>query len=528
MATSLPTLILTGASGFVGRNFLEIYRDRFRIYAMARRAQKKSGVANHPNIRWIQLDLGNQQAVARAIEQIEREGGADFVVHLAAFYDFEYHDKPAYQSTNIDGTRYLLEEVEKLGIRRFIFASSVAACNFPPPGECIDEETPPDADYAYAISKKAGEQMMKEYSTSFPCTVVRLAAVFSDWCEYAVLYVFLSTWLSKTWNARVIGGKGTSAVPYIHVRDICRLFNRILERSEELPQFGIYVGSPDGATSQRELFGWATRSHLGIEKRPIYMPKFLALPGVFALDLLGRLIGRRPFERPWMLKYLDLQLRIDASRTRREVGWSPKPRLHIQRRILFLLEKMKCDPQEWTLRNERAMKRPPVRPMLIIHDAMTEAREAIVDAISAYLQSPGRQDRFFHYGQMDSEELRWYLTVIYDLLLASVRTRDRTLLLSYIEVLSRRRQEQGFPASEVCDALLAISEVTVRELLQKPEIHAYQNEARDSVALSIALAIDGVQDTYEGREDSGGAADELEEDLEGIVAKLNAFYRSGE
>ena len=99
MAASLPTLILTGASGFVGRNFLELNRDRFRIYALARRPQRKSGVANHPNIRWIQLDLGNEQAVERVMGQIRKEGGAEFILHLAAFYDFEYFDKPAYQKT---------------------------------------------------------------------------------------------------------------------------------------------------------------------------------------------------------------------------------------------------------------------------------------------------------------------------------------------------------------------------------------------------------------------------------------------
>lgn len=34
-----------------------------------------------------------------------------------------------------------------LGLERFIFASSAAACDFPRPGTALTEESPPDADH---------------------------------------------------------------------------------------------------------------------------------------------------------------------------------------------------------------------------------------------------------------------------------------------------------------------------------------------------------------------------------------------
>ncbi len=40
MADPLPCLILTGASGIVGRSFLQEAQDRFHIFALARRGQK--------------------------------------------------------------------------------------------------------------------------------------------------------------------------------------------------------------------------------------------------------------------------------------------------------------------------------------------------------------------------------------------------------------------------------------------------------------------------------------------------------
>jgi hypothetical protein len=85
----------------------------------------------------------------------------------------------------------------------------------------------------------------------------------------------------------------------------------------------------------------------------------------------------------------------------------------------------------------------------------------------------------------------------------------------------------------VCDALLATSEVTVEELLYKPELSDFRQSVRDWIALSIALAIDGVQDAYDDfRPDPGSAATpgsdptETDRELEDVVEKLNSFYRA--
>jgi nucleoside-diphosphate-sugar epimerase len=532
MAETLPSIVLTGASGFVGRNFLATARERFLVYAIARRPQQSVGVPHHPNIRWIQVDIGHRESFARVMGHVRERGGADFFIHLAAHYDFDNEERPEFEHTNVNGTRHALEQAELMGVKRFVFASSVAACNFPAPGEALTEESPPDADFPYAVSKRIGEEMVADYSERLPCSIVRLAAVFSDWCEYAPLYVFLSTWLSRAWNSRILGGKGASAVPYIHTRDVNRLLFTLIRRSAELPRLRTYIASPDGSTSHRDLFTLATHFHLRREIEPILMPRPLAWLGIVVRDLVGRAIGRRPFERPWMMEYLDLALDIDASRTRRELGWSPTPRLHILRRILFLIEKMKSQPREWFVRNETAMKRPPDRPALTIHDAMMEAKDAIVDAITAYIHSPVRQDRFPTYARMGFEELSWYVGIVYEHLMAAVRTGDRSVLLSYIRDLAHRRFAKGFPPSEICDALIAIGETTIEELLYKPQVAEYEDELRDSLTLSTALAVDGVQDAFESLDGDAHAftgedlaRGETFRELEARVAQLNAFYR---
>lgn len=88
MSNTLPTIIVTGASGIVGRNFLEFIKDDFLIYAIARRSQYEVKIPEHPNIKWIHLDISNESSVESVMYNIKKKGGADFVLHLAGYYDF--------------------------------------------------------------------------------------------------------------------------------------------------------------------------------------------------------------------------------------------------------------------------------------------------------------------------------------------------------------------------------------------------------------------------------------------------------
>ena len=220
---NLPKILITGASGFIGRNLIEDISEDFYIYALARRSQQEADVLIHRNINWIQVDITIKAGLAKVVQNIKKEGGVDFVIRLAAYYDFGNEPHPENERTNVQGTRLMLEHSKELGIKRFIFADSMVACNFPRPGKAVNEISPPDADFPYAVSKKECEQMLKESSASFSCTSLRLAAAYSDWCEFGPLYMFLKTWLSPSWRSRIIAGKGDAAIPYVHINCVSRV-----------------------------------------------------------------------------------------------------------------------------------------------------------------------------------------------------------------------------------------------------------------------------------------------------------------
>jgi nucleoside-diphosphate-sugar epimerase len=349
-------MIVTGATGFLGGKLVRQLRKEYRIVALGRRSPKEAGAPVGHGIHWFQVDIGDFERLRDVFRQIQEMGGADLLLHMAAYYDFSGDDNPEYMRTNIDGTRNLLELSVPLKLRKFIYTSSIAACPFPEPGQAVDETTPPTAPVPYAVSKRRCEEMMREYQDRVPSCIIRPAVVFSPWCEYEPLNVFLDTWCSYQWNSLVLGGKGQSAVPYLHVEDLISFYIRVVEKCDELRPAEVLQASPNGSTTHLELFREATRCYFGSPRRPILVPPRLASPGIKMREHLGRLIGRMPFERSWMVDYIDLRLDVDTSRTRRRIDWAPNPTLSVLDTLAKMVDNMRNHPRRWKEKYELRRK----------------------------------------------------------------------------------------------------------------------------------------------------------------------------
>lgn len=496
---TLPRIVITGASGFLGRHLLAAMKDRYRIYALARRSQRLVRAPIHPNISWHQADIGDLEPLSAVFHRIREEGGAELLIHLAAHYDFTGEEDPEYWRTNVNGLRNVLELSIPLGLRRFVFASSVAACRFPPSGAALSENSPLDGDHPYAETKRIGEAMLGEYKEIFPSCSVRLGALFSDWGEYPPLFFFLGTWLSKSWKNRVLAGEGESAVPYLHIRDAVAFFLKLLDRQGGLSDSEILIASTDGAVSHGELFRESTRTYFGREIAPIRMPRPMCRLGLRVQDLLGRILGQRPFERPWMGKYIDRKLTVSGIRTRLRLGWAPNPRLGILRRMPFLIENYKTDPVEWNRRNWAAMKRVDLAGNLRIYKLLEAHEEEIVVACLQRLTGPEALTRFRNYLGLEPDELGWAIGQVFRHLMNSVRTREKALFRSYCRALAQRRHKMGFRCEEVCGALAAEMEICRLFLRRDSLFQGLDLDFHDHVEMTFRLGIDEVQDVFEER-----------------------------
>jgi len=494
---SLPRLVITGASGFLARYVMRALKTRYRLIAIDRHPRAENQVPWETDVEWHQVDLGDEGQTRKVFQRIAADGGAQVMLHLAAFYDFTGEDHPEYQRTNVEGLGYVLEGCRDLGLEQLVFASSVAACQFPRPGEAITERTPPEGDHRYAQTKKIGEAMLAEYQDSFRPVIVRFAAMFSDWCEYPPLYHFLGTWLSSGWNSRMLGGRGRSAVPYLHVRDAAVFVRTVIEKRAMLEPCEILNASPDGAISHEQLFYAATQEHFGSLSKPLHMPKLFCRPGMVMLDRLGKILGERPFERPWMAEYIDKKLVVDSSYSRERLGWEPRPRLDILHRMPFLIENLKTDPVEWERRNRQMMELRRLHPNLRLYQLLQDYREEITQRFAELLSTEDARKAMPGYQELGEEDRRWNHRMILRNLLHSVRTRRKGLFMAYCRDLAERRAEAGFEAAEVIYAFGMLHRACHDVLMKVAEERGLADELHDAVIKTIRFGVDQVEMVYE-------------------------------
>lgn len=492
----IPAIVITGASGFIGRHLLEELKNEFRIFAIARRSQQECKAPVHPNIAWMRADIGDFENVSQAFREIESAGSADYLVHLAAFYDFSGDNRPEYKRTNVEGTKHVLELAKGLDLQRFVFISSVAACSFPKPGKTLDETSPPDGDHWYAWSKREGETLVKAAGTAVPSCIVRLAAAYSDWCEYPPLYGFLNTWLSNSPRANILGGKGESAVPYVHVRDLGSFFKSVISNHRSLAPAQVLIASPPGATTHKTLFDLATRYYYGKAKRPILVPKLISGIGLYMLSWYGSFVDKPSMERPWMRQYIDLQLTVDNSKSCSILGWSPDPRFRIERRLPFLVERLKSEPFAWHTRNLAAMKRETIRPSFLIYIALSDGEEAIIQSVLQQIMGSDPMKSYINLRTFDPSELQWFVKLIFRLILTSIHTNNRMLLLDYFEISGVNRFIAGYSGDDIKQLLRLLGRNCMQYLGKEPKLKDYGHEVYDLISFPIEFAIDEIEHQY--------------------------------
>ena len=57
---SAPRVVVTGASRFVGRHLIDHLQDDYRIVGIARRSQRRAGIADDPNVTWLEADIAER------------------------------------------------------------------------------------------------------------------------------------------------------------------------------------------------------------------------------------------------------------------------------------------------------------------------------------------------------------------------------------------------------------------------------------------------------------------------------------
>jgi UDP-glucose 4-epimerase len=232
-------IAIFGASGFVGRNIIEIF-DKNGIDYIASDIQDNPIFAMN---QYQKADILKYDEVCRVLE------GCDAVVHLAA------HPLPASLKNpllnarvNIEGTLNILEAMRNSDVKKIIFSSASSIV-----GEVkkspVDEEYKCQPKTPYAVSKYSIEHYLRVYHEIFDIDylIFRFFNVYGPW-QYPKSGALIPNVYKKLISQEpfTIFGDGRQTRDYIFVQDIAQFYVYALKRniSNEL----INMGTGEGTT----------------------------------------------------------------------------------------------------------------------------------------------------------------------------------------------------------------------------------------------------------------------------------------
>ena len=158
----MSKILVTGADGFTGRYLAaELQRAGYEVHGLVHKPIASGKVAGVSALHVADLsDAAGLAAVVHAVQP-------DKVVHLAAIAFVAHGDIEAIYRTNLIGTRHLLEALaqSKVPLDAVLLASSANVYGNSV-GGVLDENTPQLPLNAYGASKRAIEDMLKDFGAS--------------------------------------------------------------------------------------------------------------------------------------------------------------------------------------------------------------------------------------------------------------------------------------------------------------------------------------------------------------------------
>jgi dihydroflavonol-4-reductase len=153
--------LVTGATGFVGAAVARrLLAEQWQVRVLVRPGSDRRNVQPLA-VEAATGSLEDRSSLAAALD------GCDAVFHVAADYRLGALDPRQLYSTNVDGTRNVLEESSAAGIGRIVYTSSVATMGIPADGTPGNELTPVGIAAMighYKRSKFLAEQLVLEFA----------------------------------------------------------------------------------------------------------------------------------------------------------------------------------------------------------------------------------------------------------------------------------------------------------------------------------------------------------------------------
>jgi dihydroflavonol-4-reductase len=300
-------LLVTGATGFLGSTLVPMLTGAgHEVRVLARGECALSGV------ELVRGDVRDPEAIRKALAGIEG------VYHLAGLVSRDPKDARKMYDLHVGGTRLLLEEAERAGVRRVVLASSSGTIGVSKTRRIAVEEDdyPIEAvgRWPYYLSKIYEEKLALEFAKRLPVVVLNPSLLLGPGDARLSSTQDVFRFLHGRIPAMPRGG-----LSFVDVRDAAQAFVAALTH---------------GNVGERHLLGAANWefdeffARLGrIAHRPpplLRLPSAVQIAGAHLLEKLARARGREPDLPASDVEMGACWFFIDSSKAERLLGFRPR------------------------------------------------------------------------------------------------------------------------------------------------------------------------------------------------------------
>lgn len=347
-----PLILITGSEGRIGRAITAALSEDYNVVGF----EQKCTAGN-----CIDADISSDDAMAHACARLRERYGTKIasVIHLAAFYDFSDEPSPLYDEVNIQGTKRLLRALEAFKVEQFIYASTMLVHASTVPGLPINEAHPLEPKWPYPESKVAAENAVRASHGDMPFVILRLAGVYTDWCEVPSLSTQIQRIYERQLQSHVFPGDPSHGQSFVHIDDVARAFRLTIERRSQIPEnLSLLIGEPSTESYEglQNLMGQLIHGSPWVTHQ---VPKSVAVAGAWLQNKMEDVIpdsidrGIEPFVKPFMVALSDDHFELDISCAKELLNWQPQ---HTLRETLpGMIDHLKQDPAAWYRRNKLAL-----------------------------------------------------------------------------------------------------------------------------------------------------------------------------
>ena len=253
------TVLITGATGFIGKNLIPALIRFQKIRILVRKTSNIELFKKNSKIEITYGELEKDEGIEQALN------GVDTVVHCAARTIGKNFIE--YYRTNTTGTANLIRAMNKKKIKKILYLSSHAVCGPGCEKKSVKESDQPNPVSFYGMTKKLAEEIVMNSGINY--TILRPVSVYGPYDMEILKYI-------KLLNRGIcpVIGFGEKFINLIFITDLVELIITLIRANKFNNQ--IYFINDGNCYSYKELLNEITNI-LGVNNLKVYIPETMAL-----------------------------------------------------------------------------------------------------------------------------------------------------------------------------------------------------------------------------------------------------------